>query len=183
MAVSGVAKTTIWHHIHDMVLPVNMKRAINSNQGGSRKRKEAALQKAREEIEELMRSKHREISVIVGMLYWAEGSKRDLVFTNTDVAMIRVYLYFLRNILRISESDLHLLIRISDPIKPKDAIQFWASSTNTNVSQVRINHDNIQNKTKSIHGICRVCLKRNSYYLKQIQCIIEVVKQEYAPIV
>ena len=183
MSQSGLPKTTIWHHIHNIVISASARRKINSIQGGSKRRKEAALLKAKEDTRKLLLTKHREVTIIVAMLYWAEGSKRELVFTNTDVEMIKLYLYFLRSILKISEDDLHLLIRISDPLNPEDVIKFWSSNTKTKKSQVRINHNNVQNKTKSKHGICRVNLKKNSYYLKQIQCIIDAVKEKYAPIV
>ncbi len=183
MRLTGLPKTTIWHHVHAITISPTARKIINSNQGGSRKRKEVKLVKAKEDISKLLLTRDREITVIAGMLYWAEGSKRELVFTNTDVEMIQIYLYFLRNVLKISEPDLHLLIRIADPINPADALKFWSRNTKTKSSQIKINHDNLQNKTKSTYGICRVNLKKNSYYLKQMQCIIDAVKEEYAPIV
>ncbi len=183
MRLTGLAKTTVWHHVHKITISPTARRKINSNQGGSRRRKEAALVKAKDAVRKLLLSENREITVIVGMLYWAEGSKRELVFTNTDVEMIQLYLYFLRRVLKIKESDLHLLIRIADPIRPTVALKFWSRNTKTKSSQIKINHDNIHNKTKTTHGICRVNLRKNSYYLKQMQCIIEAVKVEYAPIV
>lgn len=181
MEISGLSKTTIWHHVHSIKLSLFLKKQIASRQWGSHKRYEAALVRANEESNRLMSSSARPLCIVVGMLYWAEGSKRELVFTNTDATMIRIYLKFLIEVLKIQKSDISLLIRISDPISPKEAHRFWLKNTRVHHSLITINHDNLQNKTKTTYGICRVNVKKNSYYLKIIQCIIEIVKNDMLP--
>ncbi len=183
MLLTGLSKTTIWHHVHDIELSPEYRARIDSNRGGSRERYEVAYQKAKDDIKILLESKNREISVIIGMLYWAEGSKRDFVFTNTNIDMIKLYLYFLKKILNVPKSSIQLLIRTADPVKPEEAKEFWSGQTGMLLEQVNINHDNKQNRTKSRYGICRVTVRKHSYYLKQIQCIIDAVKTQYAPIV
>ncbi len=181
MNISGLSKTTIWHHVHSIKLSEPLSKHIASNQGGSRKRYEASLLKAKIEGNHLMNSTARPLCIAIGMLYWAEGSKRELVFTNTDAHMIRLYLKFLNEILKVPRCDVSLLIRISDPINPSDARKFWLKNTKIHHSKISINHDNIQNKTKTLYGICRVNVKKNSYYLKVIQCIIDSVKKDMLP--
>lgn len=183
MMTTGLSKTTIWHHVHSIEISSEDKIRINSNRGGSRKRYQASYKHAENDVKKLLTSENREICMLIGMLYWAEGSKRELVFTNTNLDMIKIYLFFLKKVLMVPESDIHLLIRTAIPIKPKEAQNFWINQTGMLPSQVSTNHDNKQNKTKSRYGICRVNVRKNSYYLKQIQCIIDAVKAQYAPIV
>lgn len=177
MSLTGLPKTTIWHHVHDIKLPPNLQKRISSNQGGSRKRYIEALDRAGREARRLLSSKHRELCVSSAMLYWAEGSKRELVFTNTDTAMVQVYMRFIRDVLKVPESDITPLIRISDPLKPRLVKSHWSKALNVSCRVITINHNNVQNKTKSKYGICRINVKRNSFYLKMIQCMIQDIKQ------
>jgi len=97
VAVTGISKTTIWHHIQEVVLTPELKKIIRSKQGGSNKRSEENWKKAKIQAQKLLASKGKmkEFFCIVAMLYWAEGSKRELVFTNTDISMINLYLKFM----------------------------------------------------------------------------------------
>lgn len=181
MLATGLSKTTIWHHVQQITLSEVMLKKIRSKQGGSKKRYIEAVARARLQSAVLLSSRYREICLLCAMLYWAEGSKRELVFTNTDVSMVNLYLKFIREILLVPESDIGLLIRISDPIVPTVAQKYWSNNTRVSLKRVTISKDNIQNKTKTTYGICRINVKKNSYYLKIIQCIIDAVKKDMLP--
>jgi hypothetical protein len=181
MTATGLPKTTIWHNVQDIILDEDALGKIRSKQGGSKQRSEMNWEKAKKFAEEILSESddRREISLAAAMLYWAEGSKRELVFTNTDISMIRLYLLFIQRVLKIVGKDTYLLIRISDPIVPEDALKYWHVGTNISESNIRINHNNIQNKTKTKYGICRVFTKKGGYSLKVIQCMIDIVKNEF----
>ena len=184
ISITGVSKTTIWHHVHDIVLDSEFKKIIKSKQGGSAKRCELSWEKAKLNSIKLLSSKSRmrDLYYAVAMLYWAEGSKRELVFTNTDIDMVNLYIKFMIHGLDIDKKNIFLLIRISDPILPRDAISYWAKGTKTPLSNIKINHNNIQNKTKTKFGICRVSTRKGAYSLKVIHCIIDAVKRELLPL-
>lgn len=183
MELTGMPKTTIWHHIQTVVLSPYLISKIDSRRGGSVERKQREIDRANEQAMVLLSSGKdiRELCILVSMLYWAEGSKREFVFTNTDISMIKLYLKFLLEILKIPKKDIHLLIRISDPIDPHIARSFWKLGTGILEKNITINHNNIQNKTKTQHGICRVSTSKSGYYLKVIRCIIGLVQNEFSP--
>ena len=183
MLETGLSKTTIWHHIRDVKLDSATLQKIRRKQGGSKERMERSFAKAQIEAKAILAGKKsfKELSYLVSMLYWAEGSKRELVFTNTDISMINMYVLFITKVLKIKTSDIYMLIRISDPINPDEALKFWVKGTGITRSNIKTNHNNVQNKTKTTYGICRVYTRKGGYSLKVIQCMIQIVKNTYCP--
>lgn len=184
MSGTNLSKTTVWYHVRNIKLATDLGKRIRSRQGGSTKRRVDDLKAAQLDAEQIvsMSSEARSISFVVAALYWAEGSKREFVFTNTDEYMIRTYLLFLRKYLNVPEDDISILIRISDPIKPAHAISYWKKATGLKNLNIKINHNNVQNKTKTTYGICRVMVKKSGYYLKIMYCIMDAVKKEFLPL-
>jgi len=175
--ICGSPKTTIWHHVHDIVLDDKKLSEIRSRQGGSVARKIEAWNAAKKEADLLLLDKeNRELIIAVAMLYWAEGNKRSFVFTNTDADMLRMYIRFLIKVLKIAKNDIKILIRISDPINPQVATKYWKNELKIKVENINIDHNNKNNKTKTLHGICRLYVVKSGYQFKLIQCIIENLK-------
>lgn len=65
------------------------------------------------------------------MLYWGEGGKSGNVvkFTNSDPAMIRVFLKFLRDICGIDENRLKALLHIYPDLNEKELLPLWMEKT------------------------------------------------------
>jgi hypothetical protein len=65
------------------------------------------------------------------MLYWAEGGKSTagLDFVNSDPAMIRVFLNFLRCVCGVDESRLRVYLYCYADQDSKELIGFWSAST------------------------------------------------------
>lgn len=65
------------------------------------------------------------------MLYWAEGAKGGgtVKFVNSDPAMIKLFLGFLREVCGISEDRLKLLIHLYPDHKEVCLKEFWSSIT------------------------------------------------------
>ncbi|HMO83116.1 MAG TPA: hypothetical protein PKA42_03020 [Candidatus Paceibacterota bacterium] len=116
------------------------------------------------------------------MLYWAEGHKKSFVFTNTDCRMLGLYIQFLDIVLGISKKDFRILIRTSDPITPSKALRYWSKELNLPSSAFKINHDNIQNRTKTDFGICRIMVLKSSYYHKIMLSLIKQVQNTFLPL-
>jgi len=77
------------------------------------------------------------------MLYWAEGSKQKdhlsgqrVVFNNSDYRMIKIYLKWLTDILKIDKSRINFEIYSHKNIKDKesDVIKYWSSVTGFSAS-------------------------------------------------
>jgi hypothetical protein len=178
----SIPKTTIWHHVHDIVLPDNIKREILARQGGSIQRKLGRIRDAETRASSLLCGKDREFVVAVAMLYWAEGHKKSFIFTNTDELMLRVYIKFLNEVLEINKDDYRILIRTSDPIVPASAVSHWSNVLDLPASAFVVNHDNIQNRTKTKFGICRIMVAKSNYYHKIMLSLIKKTQTSLLPL-
>jgi len=71
------------------------------------------------------------------MLYWGEGTKsgNSVMFSNSDPQMIRVFLKFLREICRVDEKRLRILLHMYDNQDEGFLKDFWSESTDIPISQ------------------------------------------------
>ncbi len=184
MVLFHLPKTTVWHHIRGVELSEEISKALRSRKGGSHKRREKAILRAQEVAKELLCSENRELVIAVTMLYWAEGHKNAFIFTNTDVTMLRLYLRFLYKVFEISKKEVYVMVRTSDPISPSESIAFWSKKLDLPEYLISNNHNNIQNKTKTKFGICRVMVAKSSFYHKVMTSLIWHVQEDLlAPVV
>lgn len=173
----NLPKTTIWHHVKDITLSEQLIKKMHTEQGGSKKRREENVLRAQNQAGDFFRvikRKHIWASVFAA-LYWSEGSKREFVFTNTDANMVRVFVSILKKELRISSKDLDVWVRIGEGGKAKEATIFWSGVVGVPLQSVRLNDDKRNNTTKSPYGICRIRLKKGSYYLKLAKSMSEEI--------
>lgn len=178
----SIPKTTVWHNVRDIRLSEEIKKEIVSRQGGSAKRKLARISDAENKATELLRSSHREFIIAVAMLYWAEGHKKSFVFTNTDEKMLKLYILFLKKILGVSTWECRILVRTADPIVPDVALRYWSKALDMPRSVFKVNHDSIQNRTKSNFGICRVMVVKSNYYHKIMFSLIKQIQSDLLPL-
>ena len=81
------------------------------------------------------------LKIIGATLYWAEGYKRlkirggkermghPISFVNADEVMIRTFLKFLKKILQVQDSKIHLYMRLYEHINEETARQYWMKVT------------------------------------------------------
>lgn len=173
-----IPKTTIWHHVQGVEVATELLKKIRSKQGGSKVRSKVDWTKAEVIASKILRDPNlRELAIQASMLYWAEGSKRQLTFTNTDPDMLRIYLSALQTLFKISVKDIKLLIRICDPIQTEKAINYWRDELSLVKENISIDHNNKQNRTKTFYGICRITVVKSGFYHKVIQCMISQQKK------
>lgn len=177
-----IPKTTVWHNVRDIKLPEEVRKEILSRRGGSAKRKLVRITDAEMAASNLLRSTQREFAVAVAMLYWAEGHKKSFVFTNTDENMLKLYIRFLKSIFNIVPKDFRILIRTADPIVPKEALLYWSKTLDLPRSAFKVNHDSIQNRTKSSFGICRVMVVKSNYYHKIMLSLVRQIQADLLPL-
>lgn len=180
----SLSKTTVWHHIHTVKLSDEYQQILKKRQGGSHNKFLLEVERSKLIANELLISKNRELVIAATMLYWAEGHKKSFVFTNTDLKMLLLFQRFLYEVLEISPNSISVLIRTSDPIFPKVAQKYWAKSLSLPIKSLTIGHDNVQNKTRTQYGICRVMVAKSSFYLKVVLSLIDLIQNEQlAPVV
>ena len=92
--------------------------------------------------------------------------------------MLLIFRKFLIDVLEISISSISVLIRTSDPIVPNNAQKYWSNALLLPTKNLTVNHDNVQNRTKTKYGICRVMVAKSSFYLKVMHSLIELIQNE-----
>ena len=92
------------------------------------------------------------------MLYWGEGAKGhgSVQFANSDPAMIRLYLSFLRKICGVSEGRLKATVHYYPDHSPEALTKFWSEITRIPKTQFYKPHMHMGKrgtyKLKSTHG-------------------------------
>lgn len=184
MSKYNLPKTTVWHHIHEVKLSYEKKQILTSRQGGSHNKFLRQIDESLVIAKQLLVSTNRELVIAAAMLYWAEGHKKAFVFTNTDIKMLLIFQKFLYEVLEIPTSSVSVLVRTSDPIVPKKALEYWSEALSLPLKNFVKSHDNQQNKTRTKYGICRVMVAKSSFYLKVMLSLIKLIQDEQlAPVV
>lgn len=174
MRTYRVSKTTVWHHIRNIALPVEAERLLRGS--GGRSRGERGWQRARARAKKILEEvdwKTAWIPVITS-LYWSEGTKRSgFVFTNTDEDMVRIFTRIVREKFGVGEDEFDVLIRTCEPMSPEACRRHWSAVVGLPPERITINHNNQQNKSKTQYGICRITLRKGSGHLKIMHCLIK----------
>lgn len=171
----SIPKTTVWHHIHDIKILPKYVLLLNAKRGGSAKRKEENLEKARQHARKLLRSSSRELLIVVAMLYWGEGSKKRCDFINSDGRIIESYLIILRNVFKIPEEFIKPTLRIYSGMNERKCLNYWSCITKIPKHKfvIRFNDGGIKGRTR--YGMCRITVKKGSNVLKLIQSSIDQI--------
>jgi len=178
----SIPKTTAWHHIHNIKLLPKYALLLNAKRGGSAKRKQRNLEEAQKFARKLLQSSSRELSIIVAMLYWGEGSKKRCEFINSDGRIIESYLIVLRNVFKISDEFIKPTLRIYSGMNEKECLNYWSCITKIPKHKFIIRFNDGGTKGKTRYGMCRITVKKGGNILKLIQSLInqsfeEIIKK------
>lgn len=118
------------------------------------------------------------LKVIGAVLYWAEGSKqnenkpsKELIFTNSDPRMIKVYLLWLQICLFIKNEDVVFEIYIHETYNKtkEDLIRYWSEVSNfptDNFKKIYVKKNKVnsfrKNRGKEYSGVLRITVKRST---------------------
>lgn len=156
-------------------------------------RTEAIMSTAKNEIGAISR---RELWLIGTMLYWAEGSKEKehspgsrVSFTNTDPNMIRLFLYWLKEICGKNLEDItfDVYIHALHGHRTVEIIDFWAKIIGCDAEHFQhIYYKKGNPKTirknvgRSYHGVLKINVKSSSSLTRQIagwtQGVVESIR-------
>ncbi len=179
----SIPKTTIWHHVHNIKLSEKQKQKIKKRQGGSKIRSEKAWENARKEALLILDKVNiHEISpIVLSTLYWAEGNKKGLVFTNTDEKMIKLFLKIMREYFCIENKDILIWVRVNHSKDAQRCRRYWQKVTKTAFKQIRVDINGKNNKSRSIYGICRIVMRKGSYMQKVIYSLNSELTSKILP--
>ncbi len=143
------SKGTLSVWFKDLKLPPKSKRLLKSNVARAfergffefnknrtlriRSENETAYQEGMKEVGTIT---HRELLLVGAALYWGEGTKHEhtrgslsVIFTNSDSEMIKVFLRFIRLILKTKEERIRAGINLYDEKKIGISRKYWSNIT------------------------------------------------------
>lgn len=193
-----VAKSTLSDWLHSVGLSKHqMQRITNKKLAAIRRGGET---KKRQRIERIKKIKSKAISEIglidknnlwlMGiMLYWAEGAKekeyapgQGVVFSNSDPMMIKIFLKWLKECLRVPEKRISLEIYIHETHKNKviGTQEYWSSATGFSLSKfgkIYYKKDkpsgSRKNRGEDYHGLLRIRVRESADINRRIAGWIE----------
>jgi len=173
VALLTVPKTTVWHHVHNVSILPRYALSLRAKRGGGALRKQKNWQAAQGAAQVLLRGPYRELAIAIAMLYWGEGSKKTCEFINSDGKMIKIYLHFLRNALKIPKENIKPTMRIFSGMNRKKCLDYWSqiSAIPKHRFLVRFNDGGTRGRTR--YGMCRITVKKGSHTLKLMHSLIE----------
>lgn len=174
----SIPKTTVWHHVHNIKIPEKYSIILRSKWGGSAKRKQNNLEKAKQYAQELLNSSYKEFLIVISMLYWGEGSKKVCEFINSDGRMIEVYLIILREVLKIPEESIKPTMRIFSGMNEFESLDYWSKITKIKKNKFLIRFNDGGTKCKKKYGMCRITIKKGSNSLKLMHSLIDLIYKE-----
>ena len=172
------------------------KKLASAKKGGKVKQQQRILltekiqKRARSEIDKISK---RELWLIGISLYWAEGAKQKehnvsqkVAFSNGDPLMIKLFLKWLKEIVKISDSNIFFEIYIHKNSKRKinQIIKFWSKITNIpkyEFNRIYYKANKIRTKRKNTgmgyYGLLRICVKKSTNLNRKINGWINGVIQ------
>lgn len=144
-----VGKSLLSYWLRDLKLPPEAKKILEAKSNYPKEKfaeynrqKHEFVVKENKEIREnsfkrVRTLKDYELLLLGAALYWGEGYKRHggkrsyphISFSNSDPDMIKVFLCFIRKILKVSEEKIKPLIHIYPDTDRDGAMRFWSDVT------------------------------------------------------
>lgn len=179
-----VPKTTVFRYIKGVEILPEFLTTWSIKRGGSRKRKLLKETKAFEEGKKLVgKLSRKEKFLFLCALYWAEGSKKDFGLSNTDPALIKIFVRGLREVFGIEDERLRVSLRLYEDLDKGKCLSFWSQIVNIPKEKfISINILEGKKKGKLEHGMCRVRVIKGGDLLKKVNGINKAVIDEFVPI-
>jgi hypothetical protein len=174
---TGRGKATISRYIQGVQVSTEYVHVLREKQGGSRTRALNAWSVAQLKAKDLLSPpfSKRERLIALASLYWAEGTKRELGFINSDGMMIKMFIKYLAD-LGVQKEDLQISLRLFEDADRALAIQYWMKTLEVKTDHIRsINVLQGKKHGKLPFGMCRVRVKNNAPYFKILISMIQIL--------
>jgi hypothetical protein len=180
---TGTSRTTVLRHVGAIKIAPQYRARWLARRNASKMMSERAWHSANEKAERTVGVlSSRDFMLFAAALYWAEGAKKDLTFTNTDAPMIRLFIRVLRRTFDVSAQDIKISLRIYEDLERKKCLSFWSKTTGCRLSDtttVSVLHG--KKRGKLPYGMCRIRVRKGGRLLKEIFSIINKVAIQYPP--
>lgn len=199
-----VAKSTLSLWLRSVGLSKRQKQRLTEKKIDAARRGGEARKRNRIKVaEEIKNAAEKEIGNITNRelwllgiaLYWAEGNKakdynvsQGVIFSNSDPAMIKIFLKWVREILKINDSEIKLEIYIHENSMNKvdDAIKHWAKIANMSIKKfqyIYFKNNKSNTKRKNIgndyYGLLRINIRKSTNINRKISGWISGIYKNY----
>ena len=173
----GIGHSSIHRYTRKVSILPQYIQKWKEKQGGSKKRaekrKREALAEARKQLKKL---EQKDWLIALATLYWAEGTKRDLSFSNTDGEMITFFVNALGKVFGIKKKELRVTIRIYEDLDKKKCLAYWAEKVGIPDSQIlNVNILKGKKQGKLNYGMCRVRVQKGGGTLVRMHAYAKVL--------
>ncbi len=179
-----IPKTTVFRYVRGVEILPEFLTTWSIKRGGSRKRKLLKETKAFEEGKKLVKKlSNKEKILFLSALYWAEGNKKGFDLSNTDPALIKVYVDGLREVFGVDDDRIRVSIRLYEDLDKDKCLSFWAQIVNIPKEKfIGVNILSGKKKGKLEYGMCRVRVLKGGDLLKKVNGINKAVIKNFVPI-
>jgi hypothetical protein len=173
---------TIFRYAHSVRVAPECAEILRFKQGGSRARSKRHWDEARIRASGLVgRLAVRDKILILGALYWGEGTKRELNIINGDANLLRVFVSCLEAI-GVASSDLKFSLRLFGDINERAARVFWAAQFGVSTKDIQVSEVLTSKKRGKLpFGMCRIRLQKGGEYFKLIMSVIKSISADSCP--
>ena len=174
-SLCGVSKSTVSRYVKNVKILPRYYQRWHERKNASRIISDRKLADASARASYLIQDlSNRDLIITASLLYWAEGAKRDLSFSNTNPEMIRIFVYIVNNILGVKKEDLRVSLRLYEDLDEKTCLRFWSKITGINLNKkTSINLLYGKKKGKLEYGMCRIRVKKGGDLLKYFFAIVK----------
>lgn len=190
-----VAKSTLSLWLRSVGLSKKQKQRLTDKKLLSMKRGWEAKHKKRLDITETIKNKAKEdikkiskhdLWLMGVMLYWAEGAKAKewnvsvgLKFSNSDPAMVCLFLRWLKEICSVLPQDMVYELYIHETANFENALRYWSKIVSVPSSKIKVyfKHNKIKTKRKNIgndyNGLLMVRVRKSTNLNRKITGWVE----------
>lgn len=177
----NIGQGTVWRHIQGIKILDKYKKVWSEKRKPSIRRKMLAVNSANAKAQRVITNLSiKEKLLVLASLYWAEGAKIDFNLTNSDPALVRVFIQSLKDVLKIPNSRLKLNIRIYEDLDKEKCINFWLQNTGlarSNLSSVNTLSGKKTGKLE--YGMCRVRVIKGGDMLKYMVAVRHEIAKKF----
>lgn len=169
----GISKGSVFKYIRDVPILEKYKNEWFGKRGGSKRRMHKLIDEAKQIADnEISSLNKKEKLLVLTSLYWAEGSKKDLNFMNSDPNMVLTFVNLIRELFRDQNPEIVASIRLYPGMDEAVVKKYWSNLLSIPTSSFRnAEFSKGTKKEKLKYGMCRLRVLKGGRLLKLLTAL------------
>lgn len=173
-------KSTIFKYIRDVKTSPKFEEVLQMKRKGSTNLSVNNWGKAQVKAKSILGNlSKRDKFLILAILYWGEGNKKEFNLINSDPSLVKVVFDTLI-VIGVPLDDIKVSLRLYSDLPKKRAIQFWIALLNIKTDKI-LSVDVLDGKKrgKLAYGMCRLRIRKGGEYFKLMMSMIDLVRAHF----